>query len=51
MFHDNERNDAKFEKELICCFKIDIRNLTNFDWSTQTSQNFHFDWFPLVETI
>ena len=27
------KNDAKFEKELTCCFKID-RNLTNFDPST-----------------
>ena len=23
--------DAKFEEELSCCFKIDMRNLTNFD--------------------
>ena len=28
-------NDAKFEEELTCCFKIDMRNLTNFDPSTQ----------------
>ena len=27
-------NDAKFEEELTCCFKIDMRNLTNFDPST-----------------
>ena len=25
------KNDAKFEEELICQFKIDMRNLTNFD--------------------
>ena len=28
------KNDAKFEKELTCQFKIDMRNLTNFDSST-----------------
>ena len=28
------KNDSKFEEELICCFKIDMRNLTNFDQST-----------------
>ena len=27
------KNDAKFEEELTCRFKIDIRNLTNFDSS------------------
>ena len=25
------KNDAKFEEELTCHFKIDLRNLTNFD--------------------
>ena len=29
------KNDAKFEIELTCHFKIDMRNLTNFDPSTQ----------------
>ena len=33
-------NDAKFEKELTCQFKIDLRNLTNFDPSTQKSHKF-----------
>ena len=28
----------KFEEELTCCFKIDTRSLTNFDWSTRKSQ-------------
>ena len=28
------KNDAKFEIELTWLFKIDIRNLTNFDPST-----------------
>ena len=34
------KNDAKFEIELICHFKIDIRNLVNFDPSTQKSEKF-----------
>ena len=34
------KNDAKFEKELACQFKIDIKNLTNFDPSTQKSHKF-----------
>ena len=28
------KNDAKFEEEMTCQFKIDVRNLTNFDPST-----------------
>ena len=28
------KNDAKVEEELTCQFKIDMRNLTNFDLST-----------------
>ena len=34
------KNDGKFEEELTCQFKIDMRNLTNFDPSTRKSQNF-----------
>ena len=34
------KNDATFREELICCFKTDIRNLTNFDPSTGESQQF-----------
>ena len=34
------KNEAKFEEELICHFKIDTRNLTNFDSSTQKSKKF-----------
>ena len=33
------KNDAKLEEELTC-FKIDMRNLTNFDPSTQKSKKF-----------
>ena len=28
------KNDAKFEEELTCHFKIDMRNLMNLDSST-----------------
>ena len=34
------KNDEKSEEELTCRFKIDIRDLTNFDPSTQKSQKF-----------
>ena len=34
------KNDAKIEEELTCQFKIDMRNLTNFDLSTLKSQTF-----------
>ena len=33
-------NDKKFEEELTSQFKIDMRNLTNVDQSTQKSQKF-----------
>ena len=33
------KNDAKFEEELTC-FKIDMKNLTNFDPRTQKFQKF-----------
>ena len=34
------QNDVKSEQELTCRFKIDIRNLANFDPSTQKSRKF-----------
>ena len=34
------KNDEKIEEELTCQFKSDLRNLTNFDPSTQKSQKF-----------
>ena len=34
------KNDTKFEEELTYQFKIDMRNLTNFDLSTRKSQKF-----------
>ena len=35
-----KKNNARFEEELTCQFKIDMRNLTNFDLSTRKSQKF-----------
>ena len=34
--------DTKLEDELTCCFKIDMRNFTNFDPSTRKSKKFVF---------
>ena len=34
------KNDAKFEEDLTCQFKTDMRNLTKFDPSAQKSQKF-----------
>ena len=34
------KNDAKFEEELTCQFKIDMRNWTNFYRTSQKSQKF-----------
>ena len=34
------KNDGKSEKELNCRFKINIRNLTNFDLRTRKSKKF-----------
>ena len=32
------KNNSKFEKDLTCHFKIDIRNFTTFDLSTRKSK-------------
>ena len=37
------KNGAKFEEELTCHFKIDMRSLMNFDPSTLKSQKFYFN--------
>ena len=34
------KNDEKSEEELTCRFKIETRNLTNFDLRIQKSQKF-----------
>ena len=33
-------NDTKFEEELTCPFKIDVRTLRKFDPTTQTYEKF-----------
>ena len=40
LFVTTMKNDAKLEKEMTCLFKTDMRNLTNFDKSTQKSLKF-----------
>ena len=45
------KNDAKFEEELTCQFKIDMRNLMNFDPSTGKPQRFSFQWAPIEQSI
>ena len=37
MYHDN---DAKFEEELTCRFKIDMKNLMNFNPSSRKYHKF-----------
>ena len=44
------KNGAKFHKDLICQFKIDMMNLMNFDPSTQKSQNLNFNELFLTKT-
>ena len=36
------KSGAKFEEELTCQLKIDMKNWMNFDPSTQKSQKVHF---------
>ena len=36
------KNDEKFEETLTYRFKFDMRNLQNFDWNTQKSQQSAF---------
>ena len=40
IYYVTMKNVTKFEEELTCEFKIDMIHLTNFDPSTQKSQNF-----------
>ena len=37
------KNDTKIEEELTCHFKIDMRNLANFDANTQKSKQLCFN--------
>ena len=45
------KNDTKFEEELTCQFKIDMRNLTNFDPITRKSVTFAFYLAAFDENI
>ena len=44
------KNDIKFEEELTCHFKVDMKNLTNFDPSMWKSQIFSFNVLLLRKT-
>ena len=48
MCYDNEE---WFEKELISQFKTDMRNLINFDLSTQKSHKFTLSWAAFDQSI
>ena len=37
------KNNSKLEEKLTCQFKIDMKNLTNFDVRTQNLKNLHFN--------
>ena len=43
------KNNAKFEEESTCHFKSDMRNLTNFDWSTGKSKKIALKLAPLTK--
>ena len=47
------KNDAKFEEKLTRCLENDMRNLENFDQSTQKCQYWNFNGFllPKVENV
>ena len=45
------KNDTKFGKESTCCFKIYMRNLTNFDLRTRKSQKFSLQWALFEQNI
>ena len=38
------KNNAKYEEELTCHFKNDMRNLTNVDSKTQNLKKLLFNW-------
>ena len=37
------KNDTKFEQELTCQFKIEMKHLKHFDQGTQKIKNLHFN--------
>ena len=44
-------NDAKLEEELTCHYKIYMRNVTNFELSTQKPQKSALSWASLDQSI
>ena len=42
---------TNFGEESTCRLKIDLRNLTNFDLSTQKSQKVSLKWAPFEKSI
>ena len=49
LFVKKMKNDVKLEEELTSRLKIDMCNLTNFDLSTQKSQNLHLNGLFLTK--
>ena len=45
------KNGAKFDEDLTCQFKINMRNLMNFDRSTRKSQKFELYWAAFDQSI
>ena len=43
------KNNAKFEEELTCQFRIDMSNLTNFDKRTGNLKSLHFNGLLLTK--
>ena len=43
------KNGAKFDEDLTCQLKTDMRNLMNFDPSTRKSQNLNFNELLLTK--
>ena len=43
------KNDTKFEENVTCRFKIDMRNSTNFDLCTRKSKKSALEWAPLEQ--
>ena len=43
------KNDAKFEEELTCALKNDMRNFDEFSPNTQKYQNLHFNGLLLTK--
>ena len=45
------KKDTKFGEESTCRLKLGMRNLTNFDLSTQKSQRFSLQWVHHEQSI